>query len=151
VTDPLLDRLGQLANQAKPFSLTSAPAEDRAILAPLLRTGRLAPYRLLDVICPNDHRLAQVLTTTSGPLVVGWTRAFRGYSVDGFPGPPRRDQPRVFERRHRGQPVIYLLARLLEDEPVDVTVQCRCRQRDLPAQWMADQIAAGGGRVVWDG
>jgi hypothetical protein len=148
VTDPLLERLGDLATVAGAWSVTSESAEARQILAPLLRTGRLSRFRLLDVACPNDDRLAQVVRTAKGPLVLGKTRAVRGYSVtDDDAEPAARVVVNAVERLHRQQHVIYLLDRLPPQAGIEL--QCRCRVRTVPVVWLREQITAHRSRAQW--
>jgi len=96
-------------------------------LRPLLRPDvRLPRFRILEVVCPNDHRLAQVFSTAAGPLVL-----YR-------------------EWRHRGGLSAYLLDERGGAEWT-YTPQCRCSRAQVPREWLREQIAAGQRRVVWNG
>ncbi len=51
-------------------------ASDVEELRPLLQSGvGLSRFRQLDVACPLGHRLAEVLRTTAGDVMLGRTRS----------------------------------------------------------------------------
>jgi hypothetical protein len=123
----------------------------------ILRVGKLGRYRLLYVACSGSrsHRLAQVIRTPVGPVVLGLgpitefrTETHGGEHYDPEHGP--FDWEVKIDRRNRinrGEPICCLLADLLPDD--SAWMQCRCRTEHIPGRWFADQIEAGRQRVVY--
>jgi hypothetical protein len=62
----------------EPFDQRAADA-----LHPVLETGRLGRFRMLDVACPSPrgHRLVEVIRTAEGPVVRGVGPRIRKYEI----------------------------------------------------------------------
>jgi hypothetical protein len=86
--------------------------------------AKLSSFRLLDVACGKQHRLAQVIATTAGPVL------YAGGRDDA-----------------RGK----LGALVLEGlEPsVRVCVMCECRAANLPISFIIDWLALGIRRAAY--
>ncbi len=124
-------------------------ASDVEELRPLLQSGaRLSRFRRLDVACPCSHRLAEVLRTTAGDVMLGRTRSSElvpilvelredGADLEGA----------IDVDRSRGR----LVAVRLHEAPDEgaVEVQCECSTARLPVTWLREQIASGRRRIVW--
>jgi hypothetical protein len=97
-----------------------------AVLDAAARGAKLSRLRLLDIACPESHRLAQVIAT---PAPVLYARG--------------RDEPRSHGRQFG--------ALALDGLPpyARVCVLCRCRQAWLPVSFMTDRIAAGIRRAAY--
>jgi hypothetical protein len=146
-----------------PRRLTAVHDGAREALLPILRTGSLARWRQLDVCCPNQHRLMQVLAAGNAGLVVVAERQASSSYVPDDAAPRTMDSVNRARhvRRHRADPVVYQLDQLgtyyLTDhrgrKPYEhlVPAQCRCRQADVPVAWLRQQIAEGKRRAVWIG
>lgn len=142
------------------LSLGQVSDEALAVVAPLLRAGRVARFRVLDVRCSSGaHRLGQVLKTSLGPVFLGTGQRSEGWSVvegeieDGT----RRVLDSDWQRTHRGAVICYPLDQLATsrvripvapgepehwNEPA-IEAQCRCRRHTVPLAWIEAQIAAG--------
>ncbi|MFG1855012.1 hypothetical protein ACGFJT_24480 [Actinomadura geliboluensis] len=106
-----------------------------AAFRPLLATGRLARYRVLDVACPNGHRLAQIIATPRGPVICSRSEAV---TLD-----------------HTGRPIGWQRRAVHDVIPLDLwprptyTAQCRCRTARLTVPWLRAQLDTGTHRAVW--
>ncbi len=154
---------------ARPRSLVQHHPDAVEAMVPLLRVGNLARFRLLDVLCPRYHRLAQVLQTSVGPVIYAKGQRSEGWGVvtgeiyDGT----REVLDMDWSYRHRGDKVVYRLEALLQNNAESrefirkngltnatphqsqASVQCRCTRADIPAAWIAEQIASGTRRTIW--
>lgn len=134
------------------------PADQIDELVPLLRGGQLSRYRLLDIACPNDHRLGQILHTPRGPLFIG-RRAKVEFDVIQWEAEGDGGELEVAHVGHRSDVYgafiadCYELAehRAQQEElgTAAVDVQCRCRSTYIPILWLRDQLDAHRRRVVW--
>lgn len=146
----------------------SGPFEKaRAALEPL-RGKRRSRFILLDVVCPKDHKLATIVKTGAGPLLIGkntylqlsfhsWWRAH--WHEAGLQDPLRLRDPHVAEAaavaafeawlrvvapRDDGQVLV-----LLDGHDWEIPVRCRCRAIEIRGDWLKQQITSVRQRVVW--
>lgn len=115
-------------------------------LRPILQTGHLARYRLLDVVCQADQRLIQVIGTPQGPVVLYRPGGMQRIDA-GAEGPEFASvlAGQVDGRRRRDNIARWLGA--------GDWVEAYCRhggETNISEGWVAEQIAAGRRRVVWE-
>jgi hypothetical protein len=91
-------------------------------LAAVLRSSHPSRFRLLTVVCVNNHWLAAVYKTGVGPVCAVKLKAQNGRKETTFHG-------RMFD--------------------VPVVATCKCRSRRLPPEWLREQLAAGRRRAVF--
>lgn len=157
--DALAGNSGWVERASTPaFKRTLMDAEAKAALAPVLRSSRPSRFRLLDVACTKNHRLALVYRTASGPVVTG-----RGpitvvenqvVGGDSVPGPDGYaiDLPweTVVQRQTRGNRQAELCFFLEARKPgYYAEFQCRCRTALIERGWLEERIAEGRKRVVF--
>jgi hypothetical protein len=92
-----------------------------AVLDAARRGARLRRFRLLDIACRNGHRLAQVLATAAGPVLLG--------EQHGRAGAVRLDP--------------------LDPDNDLIGLQCRCTTETVPVNWISGQLARRARRAVW--
>jgi hypothetical protein len=138
----------------------SPDPEAVAALDPLLRSGGLGRYRVLDVICQRDHRLLQVLSAGGRLLVLAecsagrrWTETFGGDSIpvwdpDDEIGWIDRDWSIDVERRETRSRAGYVVAFLEQPTAADPVyeAQCRCRTAHISAQWLRSALTGSDRR-----
>jgi hypothetical protein len=122
---------------------TDAPADVLDALSVVLRAGRPGRFRLLAVVCPQDHIVARVWQTSLGPVLVGegpGVKAERTLTADDVPGfvsvPYEVEGPRA-ER----------FACLLDEWSQVPAAQCRCSTAHLRPGVLLAAIADGQRRI----
>ncbi len=126
----------------KPWALTSRDEVAAEAVAPVLGRGRSARWRLLDVRCPDGrHRLAQVFTTTIGPVLVGTGPLVHGWGIEAT----EEFRPALeveTGQRHRGEVVVQSVEQLrtlrrdgVWHEPA-VLLQERCGRYRVTLDWL---------------
>ena len=106
-----------------------------AAFRPLLHTGRLTPYRVLDVRCPSGRRLLQIIGTPRGPVICSRSEAL---TLD-----------------HTGRPVGWQRRAVHDVIPLDLwprptySAQCYCHTAHIPTAWLRAQLDSGTHRAVW--
>ena len=112
---------------------TQADLNAAEALRPILAAGRPQRFRVLRVVCPNQHRLIDVYRTGKGLAFLG-DSGNEWNSAKGSRYEPRR------------RAAIGLLE-FPEGRAADVV--CRCRSADIPLEWLTAQAGRGVRRVVW--
>lgn len=132
-------------------------------LRPILAAGRLSRFRVLDVACPKNHRIAEVVRTGSGLVVTGkspekYVEIERVGGDDEGPDPDgvwrsiswEVDFQRTNLSSRAVQACLFLDSLLAEGRIGSVAMQCRCRTVYLDGAWLTEKIGAGRRRVVFD-
>ena len=117
------------------FSFAEAVDPDRPELLAILRERRLAKARVLDVACPSQHRIAQVVKISMGLLWIGEVAA-----LTGNPASPKAVH---------GALRCFLIHPEKAAGDGELEGECRCRSWPIPTTWIADQLSAGRPRVVF--
>jgi hypothetical protein len=144
------------------YVLRDEAAEEAVAAIPPSARPRL---RMLVVRCANAHKLAEIVRTGLGPVLIArapsnWVRAHQdtdGGTRDVGRWQHRRDvwcirfdypddqmlwkNPVVFDQFGK--------AHSLGGYPEVFICHCRCREPSLPHAWLLEQIKAGRPRVVW--
>ena len=115
----------------------------REALRPILATGRLARYRLIDVACPAGHRRLDVIRTGSEPVML-FRPAGEGIAIDMEPGDVLED---LSTRRASGR-FAYVVWWFKPHGMIEAWCQCGPDMIDLA--WVAAQAAEGRRRVTHD-
>jgi len=124
---------------------TQSDVDAAEALRPILTAGRPERFRLLRVVCPDQHRLLTVYRTSEGPVCVGEA----GVDWDSISRPgTRRESRRVDVFRMLDELSAYRALGLPTTDPA-VKVECRCRSADIPLAWIEEQISTRRPRVVW--
>jgi hypothetical protein len=92
-----------------------------AVLAAIKAGAKRSKFRLLDIACKKQHRLAEVYATGAGPVLLGFGRLARwedGVGKDGFGAVPMSE-------------LGYMSG---------VWFQCRCTSQDVHANWIRVQL-----------
>lgn len=111
---------------------TQADVNASEALRPILSAGRPSKFRVLRVVCPNQHRLLDIYRTGKGLAYVGEA----GSTWGGEGG--------RFTPRDRGT-----VGMLEFPEGRVVDVVCRCRSAEIPLYRLAEMAARPSARVVW--
>jgi hypothetical protein len=104
-------------------------------------------FQLVNIACPQQHRVAEVFRTMAGPIVYGLGRA-----GSGILGKERLGNLRlgVTEGQNRSDPRADRLTPPFGPDDVDVLMfQCLCQEAIIPRSWIAAQVSAKRRRVVW--
>lgn len=99
-------------------------------LRPVLEHSKPSRFRLLTVVCHRNHALLRVYRTSIGPVLVSGARGIDYPATD-------------FETTR-----IRVVGRL--DDVSVAGVTCRCSTARIPRSWLAEQLATGRRRVVWN-
>lgn len=114
-------------------------------LRPVLESRQPSRFRLLRVVCPNQHRLLDIYATKLGPVY--WHEMAAAAAPEGARVPAYRQRE------------MYLAGRVSEGPPEPLPASCRCRTAAIPCEWLGESLqnldAAGlrlgspKRRVVW--
>lgn len=138
----------------------------RAALQPILKAGKLSRFRVLRIVCPKNHTIAEVYRTAGGlvllgvgPLVIGEAHAAGGV-IEGHYDPdfgPVGDHEWSYDwqqtrRTNREQRVVCFLHSLWAEPGgcAVATMQCRCTTARLGRPDIEQYMATGKRRVVHD-
>lgn len=97
-------------------------------------------FRLLEVVCPRDHRILEVFPSPSGPVVLGRRRQQVAFPDTPMTGPfLSRDRRRKVALLLDGQPQIW-----------PIRAQCPCEEHAIPVDWIQLRLRQSERRFIWD-
>lgn len=98
-------------------------------------------FRLIEVVCPRDHRILEVFPSPSGPVVLGRRRQQVAFPDTPMTGPfLSRDRRRKVALLLDGQPQIW-----------PIRAQCQCQEHAIPTDWIQLRLRRQGERrFIWD-
>jgi hypothetical protein len=112
------------------FSDPATLPEFQVIAAAMRRGTKRSTLRMLDIICSNNHRLAEVFGAGNrAVLLVGEREAALLQEL-----PERSSEP-------------FFPGGLPDEADLTVLASCRCRRAAMPVRWIKEQLAQGKKRV----
>jgi hypothetical protein len=110
--------------------------EIRDALHAVLQTSQPSRFRLLQVICDQQHRLLDVYQTALGPVFIGKNERTRATMLPA-------------ERRPDRKPT-FSFGGISDIGPLPLQVECSHRQwAEIPMEWLEAQLRQGKRRVIW--